>query len=144
MIKKCECLCSALFIEIGIDSTSLNDVLKIVFRLTVAYQIYFFAAQFCTILGPHLRAKAECEKHRHQAGASIAKRSQNASSVKAKKRHPGMKIFSDQITVKLLNDWSPNTMAEAIGIEFTAIGPDYLEAKMPVDHRTHQPFGLLH
>jgi 1,4-dihydroxy-2-naphthoyl-CoA hydrolase len=56
----------------------------------------------------------------------------------------GMKIFSDQITVKLLNDWSPNTMAEAIGIEFTAVGPDYLEAKMPVDHRTHQPFGLLH
>lgn len=35
-------------------------------------------------------------------------------------------------------------MAETIGIEFTAIGPDYLEAKMPVDRRTHQPFGLLH
>lgn len=55
-----------------------------------------------------------------------------------------MKIFSDQITTKLLNDWSPNTMAEAIGIEFTAVGPDFLEAKMPVDRRTHQPFGLLH
>lgn len=35
-------------------------------------------------------------------------------------------------------------MAEAIGIEFTAIGPDYLEAKMPVDSKTHQPYGLLH
>lgn len=55
-----------------------------------------------------------------------------------------MKVFSEKITIKLLNDLSPNTMAEAIGIEFTAVGPDFLEAKMPVDHRTHQPFGLLH
>lgn len=35
-------------------------------------------------------------------------------------------------------------MVEHLGIEFTAIGDDYLEAKMPVDKRTHQPFGLLH
>jgi 1,4-dihydroxy-2-naphthoyl-CoA hydrolase len=55
-----------------------------------------------------------------------------------------MKIFSEKITTQQLNAWSPGTMAEAIGIEFTAVGPDYLEAKMPVDHRTHQPFGLLH
>jgi 1,4-dihydroxy-2-naphthoyl-CoA hydrolase len=31
-----------------------------------------------------------------------------------------------------------------LGIEFTSIGEDYIEAKMPVDHRTHQPMGLLH
>lgn len=43
-----------------------------------------------------------------------------------------------------LNKWGPGTMAEAIGIEFTAIGDDYLEARMPVDHRTLQPMGLLH
>ncbi len=35
-------------------------------------------------------------------------------------------------------------MAEVIGIQFTAIGEDFLEATMPVDTRTHQPFGLLH
>ena len=35
-------------------------------------------------------------------------------------------------------------MAEQIGIEFTKIGDDFLEATMPVDPRTHQPFGLLH
>lgn len=35
-------------------------------------------------------------------------------------------------------------MAEQLGIEFTTIGEDYLEARMPVDHRTHQPLGLLH
>lgn len=55
-----------------------------------------------------------------------------------------MKIFKDGITPEALNKWSPKTMAERIGIEFTAVGPDYLEAKMPVDHRTHQPLGLLH
>ncbi len=31
-----------------------------------------------------------------------------------------------------------------LGIEFTEIADDYLIAKMPVDHRTHQPLGLLH
>ena len=35
-------------------------------------------------------------------------------------------------------------MAEHIGIEWIAIGENTLEAKMPVDHRTIQPFGLLH
>ncbi|MFD1003205.1 hotdog fold thioesterase [Ohtaekwangia kribbensis] len=55
-----------------------------------------------------------------------------------------MRIFKEDLTVETLNKWSPNTMAENIGIEFTAVGEDYLEAKMPVDHRTHQPMGLLH
>ena len=38
----------------------------------------------------------------------------------------------------------PNTLMEHLGIEITAAEEDYLEATMPVDHRTHQPFGLLH
>lgn len=33
---------------------------------------------------------------------------------------------------------------ETLGIEYTAIGDDFIRAKMPVDHRTHQPMGLLH
>jgi 1,4-dihydroxy-2-naphthoyl-CoA hydrolase len=37
-----------------------------------------------------------------------------------------------------------NTLAEQIGLEFTEVGPDYLRGTMPVDHRTHQPYGLLH
>lgn len=36
------------------------------------------------------------------------------------------------------------SMSEYIGIEWTEIGPDYLKARMPVDHRTRQPYGLLH
>lgn len=31
-----------------------------------------------------------------------------------------------------------------VGIEFTALGDDYLSARMPVDERTRQPYGLLH
>lgn len=55
-----------------------------------------------------------------------------------------MGIFSKDITLEALNKLSRNTMAERIGIEFTAIGDDFMEARMPVDARTHQPFGLLH
>lgn len=55
-----------------------------------------------------------------------------------------MALFPENVTLEVLNKLSRNTMAERIGIEFTAIGADYLEAKMPVDERTQQPFGLLH
>jgi 1,4-dihydroxy-2-naphthoyl-CoA hydrolase len=37
-----------------------------------------------------------------------------------------------------------NTMGAHIGIEFTELGENYLKAKMPVDHRTLQPYGVLH
>ena len=36
------------------------------------------------------------------------------------------------------------TLADALGIELTALTDDYLEGRMPVDGRTHQPMGLLH
>lgn len=55
-----------------------------------------------------------------------------------------MGIFSQNVTVEGLNSLSRNTMSERIGIEFTQVGPDFIEAIMPVDARTHQPFGLLH
>lgn len=35
-------------------------------------------------------------------------------------------------------------MGTHIGLEFSKIGPDYLTGRMPVDHRTTQPFGILH
>lgn len=37
-----------------------------------------------------------------------------------------------------------NTLGEHLGMQFSEIGPDYLKATMPVDKRTHQPYGLLH
>jgi len=39
---------------------------------------------------------------------------------------------------------SKGNMAEHLGIEFTELGADFLKARMPVDHRTNQPYGLLH
>ncbi len=35
-------------------------------------------------------------------------------------------------------------MVEYLHIKFTEIGENYIRASMPVDHRTHQPYGLLH
>ncbi len=43
-----------------------------------------------------------------------------------------------------LNGFSKDTLAEHLGITFTRIGDDFLEATMPVDARTVQPFGVLH
>lgn len=37
-----------------------------------------------------------------------------------------------------------NSMSDALGIEFVEYGNDFLTAKMPVDHRTVQPFRILH
>ena len=55
-----------------------------------------------------------------------------------------MPVFKPGITLEALNKLSANTMVDHLGILYTAIGEDYLEASMPVDHRTHQPLGLLH
>jgi 1,4-dihydroxy-2-naphthoyl-CoA hydrolase len=37
-----------------------------------------------------------------------------------------------------------NAMPGLLGIEFVACGDDWIAARMPVDARTHQPFGRLH
>src|SRR5690349_9871004 len=55
-----------------------------------------------------------------------------------------MPLFNPAANLQMLNKMSANTMVAHLGIEFTAIGDDFIEAKMPVDHRTHQPLGLLH
>lgn len=46
--------------------------------------------------------------------------------------------------IAALNALSANTMAAILDIRFTEVGPDFLKATMPVDHRTHQPYGMLH
>lgn len=55
-----------------------------------------------------------------------------------------MTIWYLEATPDSLNAISANTMVEHLGIEFTAIGEDSITARMPVDHRTVQPAGLLH
>lgn len=52
--------------------------------------------------------------------------------------------FNKELKVEELFHLRKDTLAEQIGLEFTEVGPDYLRGTMPVDHRTHQPYGLLH
>jgi 1,4-dihydroxy-2-naphthoyl-CoA hydrolase len=53
-------------------------------------------------------------------------------------------MFDKNIKVSHLQEISKNTMVEHLGIEFLELGKNFITAKMPVDHRTHQPMGLLH
>src|SRR5258708_20328029 len=55
-----------------------------------------------------------------------------------------MSVFKHGITLEELNKLSLHSMVEHVSIEYTSIGEDYLEAKMPVDNRTHQTLGMLH
>lgn len=53
-------------------------------------------------------------------------------------------IWKRHLTLDELNATSDNTMVAHLGIVYTRLDDDVLEAEMPVDTRTHQPFGLLH
>jgi len=53
-------------------------------------------------------------------------------------------MFNTSTSLESLNDWSKGNLLEHLGIEFIEITSTTLKAKMPVDHRTKQPFGLLH
>ena len=52
--------------------------------------------------------------------------------------------FNDQLSLEDLATLGKGTMGEYVGIEFTELGENYIKATMPVDHRTKQPYGLLH
>jgi 1,4-dihydroxy-2-naphthoyl-CoA hydrolase len=49
-----------------------------------------------------------------------------------------------KFSIEQLNKMNSNTLMETLGIEFIESGDNFIKAKMPVDHRTHQPMGLLH
>ena len=55
-----------------------------------------------------------------------------------------MTIWTMQPDLARINGWSANTLMESLGIRITAFGDDWLRGTMPVDKRTHQPYGLLH
>ena len=56
-----------------------------------------------------------------------------------------MKIWFDKnVSVENLRPFGKGTMSEHLGIEWVDLGDDFFKAKMPVDHRTNQPYGLLH
>lgn len=53
-------------------------------------------------------------------------------------------MFNTSISLETLNSWGKGNMIEHLGIEFIELNPLSIKAKMPVDHRTKQPMGLLH
>ncbi len=48
------------------------------------------------------------------------------------------------VSLEALQQQAANTLVGHLGIEYLEIGEDYVKARMPVDHRTRQPMGLLH
>lgn len=55
-----------------------------------------------------------------------------------------MSIWKENIDIEEATKRSKGTMVEYLGIEFIDIGDGYMTARMPVDHRTHQPLGIMH
>lgn len=53
-------------------------------------------------------------------------------------------IFRIAATPESLNQMNKGTIGEVLGIEFVEVGEDFIRARMPVDQRTVQPFGILH
>jgi len=45
---------------------------------------------------------------------------------------------------KFINNIGKGTIAEVLGIEITSVEEGVVMGKMPVDSRTHQPYGMLH
>ena len=55
-----------------------------------------------------------------------------------------MAIWKKNTEIARLNALSKDTLIAHLGIEYTQIGDDFIQATMPVDSRTIQPHGLLH
>ena len=55
-----------------------------------------------------------------------------------------MAIWFKPVTPADLQARTGQTILSSLGITFTEVGDDFVRGTMPVDHRTHQPFGLLH
>jgi uncharacterized protein (TIGR00369 family) len=53
-------------------------------------------------------------------------------------------MWKKKPTLQEMQSACVSTLVASLGIEFTAMGEDFIEARMPVDERTMQPMGLLH
>ena len=57
---------------------------------------------------------------------------------------PLPRIWNDEPSLATANELSARSLIGHLGIEFVEFGEDHLVARMPVDHRTRQPVGVLH
>ncbi len=55
-----------------------------------------------------------------------------------------MRIWKQPVSIEKLTGNHVDTAVERLGIEFLEVGDDFIRARVPVDHRTCQPYGLLH
>jgi uncharacterized protein (TIGR00369 family) len=55
-----------------------------------------------------------------------------------------MRIWKKPISIEHLTQVHVGTTVQHLGIEFLEIGDDFIRARVPVDTRTRQPYGLLH
>ena len=55
-----------------------------------------------------------------------------------------MSIWKQPVSVESLQALHKNTAPEHLGIEFLEVGDDFIQARVPVDTRTLQPYGRLH
>ena len=55
-----------------------------------------------------------------------------------------MQIWFTVPDLEEMNRQSEGTLVQHIGIEYVAVGDDFLAATLPVDERTVQPYGILH
>jgi 1,4-dihydroxy-2-naphthoyl-CoA hydrolase len=55
-----------------------------------------------------------------------------------------MRIWKRPVTIEGLTAIHKDTAVERLGIEFLEVGDDFIKARVPVDGRTKQPYGLLH
>lgn len=55
-----------------------------------------------------------------------------------------MALWKNPVSIAQLTAMGVNTIHESLGIEITEVGEDYVRGRIPVDRRTHQPYGLLH
>jgi 1,4-dihydroxy-2-naphthoyl-CoA hydrolase len=53
-------------------------------------------------------------------------------------------IWKTKPTVEAINTMGNESMSTHLGIEITEIGDDFLSARMPVNSKTTQPYGILH
>ena len=53
-------------------------------------------------------------------------------------------IWKTQPTVESINNKGDKSMGTHLGIEIVEIGDDFLSARMPVNEKTTQPYGILH
>lgn len=55
-----------------------------------------------------------------------------------------MPIWFHEPDLDALENQSRGTMSDSLGMRITEIGDNFIRGRMPVDHRTIQPAGLLH